>query len=291
MKYTQNILSLSIILIGMSCANAQSSDTRSPYLYNIVDTYQYKTFDNSKEIPFPKEGEAFYGQDAQYNLNTPSYIDNKDGTISDNITGLMWQKTYKALTYSETLKELKRLNKEDQYKDWRLPSIKELYSLMDFSGVDPSGMTGVYEKTPFINTNYFNFSYGSNGDREIDTQLLSSTHYVSKAMGNDAIFGLNVADGRIKGYPIEMKGSEKKYTVRFVRGNKQYGINKFKDNKDTTISDEATGLMWSKDDSKAPMSWEDSFEYVAKLNKENYLGYSDWKIRSEEHTSELQSQR
>ena len=159
MSYIKSIVGLSVVLIGGSCSNAQSSDTTSPYTYNIVDTYQSETFDNSKEIPFPKEGEAFYGQDAQYDGNAPSYIDNNDGTISDTITGLMWQKTYKVLTYSETLKELKRLNQKDQYKDWRLPSIKDLYSLIDFSGVDLSGMAGIYEKTPFINTNYFDFSY------------------------------------------------------------------------------------------------------------------------------------
>jgi hypothetical protein len=32
-------------------------------------------------------------QDAQYNGNAPGYTDNGDGTISDNVNGLMWQKS------------------------------------------------------------------------------------------------------------------------------------------------------------------------------------------------------
>jgi hypothetical protein len=37
-----------------------------------------------------------------------------------------------------------------------------------------------------------------------------------------------------------------KYYVRCVRGNPSYGVNAFKDNGDSTITDTATGLMWQK---------------------------------------------
>ncbi len=132
---------------------------------------------------------------------------------------------------------------------------------------------------PFINTNYFDFEYGSNGERIIDTQLLSSTIYTSTTMGGAVtVFGLNVADGRIKGYGMYMRGDLKPFTVRFVRGNKAYGDNKFVDNEDNTITDNATGLMWAKEDSKEGMNWEAALAYVQKLNNELYLGYSDWRL-------------
>ncbi len=267
--------------------------------YKIVATGQTKFFSNDSEILAPKKGEAFYGQDAQFIKNKASYTNNGNGTITDNVTGLMWQKSYKVMNYTEAVEMVKTLNLAG-YSDWRLPTIKELYSLMDFSGADPSGAEGNLEPTdgipnistagaiPFIDTNYFDFEFGSNGERVVDTQLLSSTIYKGKTMQtNETVFGLNVADGRIKGYelidPRTQNGKE--FTVRFVRGNTNYGKNNFSE-KDGQISDKATGLMWSKDDSKKGMNWEEALEYAEHKNKENYLGYSDWRLPN---AKELQS--
>ncbi len=39
----------------------------------VPDTGQTKCYDDSGEITCPQPGEAFYGQDAQYTINPPSY--------------------------------------------------------------------------------------------------------------------------------------------------------------------------------------------------------------------------
>lgn len=36
---------------------------------------------------------SVFGEDSDYTINPPSYTDNGDGTITDNNTGTMWQKT------------------------------------------------------------------------------------------------------------------------------------------------------------------------------------------------------
>ena len=130
-----------------------------------------------------------------------------------------------------------------------MPSIKELYSLIDFNGL--TGMNAV-ESVPFIDTTYFEFRYGNEaiGERFIDAQYISATDYVGTTMNGDStVFGVNFADGRIKGYGITVpNGSEKLFEVRFVRGDTTYGINQFVDNGDGTINDNATGLMWSHND-------------------------------------------
>lgn len=59
--------------------------------YKIVDTNQTRFFSNDGIINEPAEGEDFYGQDSSFTGNAPSYTDNGDGTITDNVTGLVWQ--------------------------------------------------------------------------------------------------------------------------------------------------------------------------------------------------------
>ena len=62
--------------------------------YPIVETNQTSYFNNSTNISKPGINSVFYGQDACYTGNTPKYIDNGDGTVSDLVTGLMWQQTW-----------------------------------------------------------------------------------------------------------------------------------------------------------------------------------------------------
>ncbi|TLX76439.1 DUF1566 domain-containing protein [Labilibacter sediminis] len=267
------------------------AQNQQKYAYPIVDTGVKTYYDNNSSIAKPEKGEPFYGQDAHYTNNVPNYKDNGDGTVTDLVTGLMWQK--KLLPEKYTYKDATKLaNNSDLagYNDWRLPSIKELYSLIMFYGKDIGIKTYKSNNNqPFIDTKYFNFRYGNseNNERIIDAQYASSTKYIGTTMnGNPTAFGVNFADGRIKGYPITSPRGEKLFEVRLVRGNPDYGKNNFIDNNNGTITDLATGLMWSKDDSKKGMNWKDALEWVQKKNKEQYLGFNDWRLPD---AKELQS--
>ncbi|MFC2068110.1 DUF1566 domain-containing protein [Chloroflexota bacterium] len=260
--------------------------------YIVVDTAQEECYDNSREISCRLQpGESFYGQDAQYKGVQPAYQDNSDGTITDINTGLMWRKDPgDKITYEEAVANGFYLALAG-YDDWRLPTIKELYSLILFSGIDPPAESVITNAVPFIDTNYFGFEYGdtSTGERIIDAQYWSITEYLGTTMnGNATVFGVNFADGRIKGYPrnIGPQGQPMKQFVRYVRGNSDYGFNNFVDNGDGTISDTATGLMWSKPDSGEGMDWEDALAWVQQQSEENYLGYNDWRLPN---AKELQS--
>ncbi len=273
--------------------------------YAIVDTGQTNFYDDSKTISEPGEEEAFFGQDAQYEGYQPNYTLSKDGlTVYEQVTGLIWTQSpdwnddgeidsadkfvfSNFLAYPDTLNE----KKFGGFDDWRTPSIKELYSLIDFMGTDPpvegDDTTGL---VPFIDTDYFAFGFGdtSAGERVIDAQFWSSTEYVHTTMnGMDTTFGVNFADGRIKGYGrTDPHGNEMDQYALFVRGNTDYGSNVFIDNGDGTITDNATELMWTQADNGEGVNWEDALAWAQQKNDENYLGYDDWRLPN---AKELQS--
>ncbi|MEZ5196262.1 MAG: DUF1566 domain-containing protein [Bacteroidales bacterium] len=297
MKKTQAIFSLITILVVMEFSN---SFTQTILSYPIVDTDQDVFYDTINEISEPLPGENFYGQDAHYNGFQSSYEDNGDGTITDLVTGLMWQKSpdmdndgdidyQDKMSYGEAVAGAASFNLAG-YTDWRLPSIKEMYSLIVFSGKDPSGYEGTSTEDliPFINTDYFDFAYGdlSANERIIDAQMASSNIYVGTTMmGDETMFGVNFADGRIKGYgtgPMPGQFEDKQFYVMYVRGN-EYGINEFVDNEDGTITDNSTGLMWTKNDDGEGMNWQAALNYA---ESSTFADHSDWRLPN---AKELQS--
>ena len=81
--------------------------------------------------------------------NPPSYTDNRDGTVTDNVTSLMWQQVFQAAdAIGEGQATCQNLNLGG-HTDWRLPSIIELLSLADFSrfqqpNIDVTVFPGTY---------------------------------------------------------------------------------------------------------------------------------------------------
>jgi hypothetical protein len=66
-------------------------------------------------------------------------VDNKDGTVTDTKTGLIWQQAEAGLmtTWEDALTYCENLNLAN-HDDWRMPNINELGSLVDYSKDDPA---------------------------------------------------------------------------------------------------------------------------------------------------------
>ena len=292
------IVAMVAVAALLLAACAPGADITPAKSYVVNDTGQQIYYNDFAQTSAPGEGEDYFGQDAQYTTRQMQFSDNGDGTVTDMNTGLMWQQAVAGkMSWDEAIAGAKDIELGG-YQDWRLPTVKELYSLMDFSGKDPTGFAGAPKESlrPFINTEFFDFEYGDTevGEKLTSVPFATSTKYVGTSTGElFAAFGVNFADGRVKGVGLTtLSGEPRQFFVRYVRGNPAYGQNQFEDNGDGTVTDKATGLMWMKADSGAfgagpgsdgLLDWKQALEFAEGFA---FAGYSDWRLPD---AKELQS--
>ena len=79
------------------------------------------------------------------------FLDNGDGTITDTETNLMWQKrgSEVALSWMEAKSSIKNGHYSFGHNDWRLPTIKELISIVDYGRHNPA-IDPVFECEPSV---------------------------------------------------------------------------------------------------------------------------------------------
>ncbi len=268
----------------------------------IPDTGQTNCYDAAGTvIPCPAEGNAFYGQDASYDIHPPSYTkldangnDLPAGAanwamVRDNVTDLIWEvKTDKDgfLDYNnphdadntytwydgstgtpgagtDTEDFINDLNNAGfgGYSDWRMPTLKELYYLTNLSSAPAT-----------INTDYF--------PNTMTVLINPSVYYWSSTSTT------NPDIARLVDFSFGLPGSYNKlndWYVRAVRG--QQHVPSFTDNGDGTITDNVTGLMWAKAtadtnadlflDSNDQVLWETALSWCAGFS---LAGYDDWRL-------------
>ena len=123
--------------------------------FRLPDSGQIKCY--QAVSPYAEIPCAGTGQDGAYSINPLSYTNNGNGTVTDNNTGLMWQRcsvgqnndatcsgpattfawyrasgTYDASFNSSSLSVCGNLT-WGGYSDWRLPGKKELMSIVDYA--------------------------------------------------------------------------------------------------------------------------------------------------------------
>ena len=233
----------------------------------VPDTGQDLCYDWAEIISCPSEGEDFYGQDGSYTINPPDLTDNEDGTVTDNLTGLVWeQKTEENETYSYTYNDAITYCNEltlGGYSDWRIPTRKEYSTILNFGRVSPAMDTNYFPYYSYTTANevyYWTYSDYYNDSSQVWRILIS--------------FGLIENGPKTEDPPILHK-------VRCVRGDIEPAAN-YTNNGDGTVTDNVTGLIWEQKtddggsrDKDITYTWKDALAYC-----ENLLlaSYDDWRL-------------
>jgi len=80
--------------------------------------------------------------------NVTTYTDNGDGTVSDQVTGLMWQKAVGGMMAFSTASSYCGGLTLGGQTGWRVPTKIELMSIIDYGRTNPSINTTVFPATP-----------------------------------------------------------------------------------------------------------------------------------------------
>ena len=271
-----------ILALGLAAAPAAPASAEPPS-YRIPGTGQDRCFGATGAIACPPPGAPFAGADGALPRRRIAYRAHGDGTVTDLVTGLTWAAAASAPVAFEDAARLAAESRLGGHADWRVPTIRELYSLMDFRG----GFTGdPATSRPYIDTTVFRFAYAAGsglgdaagGRRPIDVQEWTATRYVGRTVGgSETVFGVNFADGRIKGYPLmdpaNRMRTPNRLGVRLVRG-PAYGANDFRPTAETVL-DAATGLEWQRADDGVARSWGAALAHCAALR---LGGHADWRL-------------
>jgi len=188
-----------------------------------------------------------HGEDSDYSINPPSYTNNGDGTVTDNVTELVWQQPqgnslqdwYASKNYCENL----ILGSKN---DWRLPTVKELSGILDLG-----------EHNPTISTVFSGASFWNHW---------TSTAYMPNT---DKVWNVDFYFGQLE---YQYKDHSNSYEVRCVRG--RTVAEDLVDNNNGTVLDNNTGLIWQQGESNAK-NWESSINYCESLTLSSK---TDWRM-------------
>ena len=197
-----------------------------------------------------------FGEDNDYSINLPSYSNNGNGTITDNVTGLMWQQAdggemtiENAVSYCDNLVL-------GGFSDWRLPTKQESMSILNLD-----------KNNPALNTVYFT-------NTNAEYWWTSTVNYANP----NSIWITNAGGGtgpKLKTETISA-GGIKSFHPRAVRSlTTPTIVTHFTDNGDGTITDNVTNLIWQKAPNTTTYTWEQAISYAENLA---LAGSSDWRL-------------
>lgn len=220
--------------------------------YPMAGASQVKLPDTSQTL----DTTATPGEDADYTLNAQSFADNGNGTVTDNITGLMWQKVDNGESTWESAVTNAAGVTTGGHSDWRLPTPSELFSIFNHDNGNPA-----------LNTTYFPNNSPAAGYWWTSDLYGSSTTNVWCANSGGGL-------GPKPKTETLSAGGVLRYHARYVRGAKPTNGHNYVNNDDGTVTDLDTALMWTQVPGSS-RAWDAALSYAEGLTTG---GFSDWRL-------------
>lgn len=183
-------------------------------------------------------------------------------TVRDRLTGLCWARNASLsefpLTWTEAHEFVGELNRRNYAgrRHWRLPSRRELFSLVSHANINPALPDG----HPFIHV--FAGYYWT--ERTV-SRLPDQAWYVH--FGGGRVFK-GMKHGSYMVWPV--CGGDASETVP----------RPCLEVREETVEDYRTGLAWTRDANPfgRPVRWQEALDAVARYNAANLLGRDDWRL-------------
>ncbi|CAK9254274.1 unnamed protein product [Sphagnum jensenii] len=205
-----------------------------------------------------------FGEDADHTIDPPYFINNGDGTVTDTVTGLMWQQTDGGEMTVQNAEQYPGTLTLGGHTDWRLPNAHELFSIQNLQHVNPS-LDSVFFTT--------NAQYWWSSEKQINDTINTWCTNAGGGIGNKPDTE-TVSAGGTKNYHVR--------AVRYIHAPVLLQEH-FVDNGDGTITDSLTDLIWQKAPSSDTLTWENALTYSDTLTLSSD---TDWRLPN---IKELQS--
>jgi hypothetical protein len=135
-------LHIPLVIVGADRYSVDLAQLGEGYNFSVTSATLSKSLMVTGLVPDTGQTTSYseiFGEDHDYTINPPSYSANGNGTVNDNVTGLMWQqqddgvaRTWDAaITYCNNLVLASN-------SDWRLPTTQELLGIVDFGLAHPA---------------------------------------------------------------------------------------------------------------------------------------------------------
>lgn len=212
------------------------------------------------------------------------FIDNGDQTVTDTLTGLMWQKTPTVNNVTErnwTLSlDFCTNSSIGDYDDWRMPNLREMLSLLDYYYYSLAVDTSAFLFLDTDDTVYWTSTNVDGDDNsawcvDIDSGITAAE---SKALNFYWVWAVRDDDGNAAAEVARTGQSAS--LVNYDDGYFDNGViwpdARFVDNGDGTVTDILTGLMWLQDaDAVTARSWASAVSAAAAAGAGDH---HDWRL-------------